>query len=97
MVKTPRDTSSPPGNPPLPPEATLPTMYDLPSEELAQEATPLDNPPLPPEATLPTMYDLPSEDPEEPGLPDEFHLHQPNFLRQTCRSPLYAPDWMFIG
>jgi hypothetical protein len=35
------------------------------------------NPPLPPKETLPTMYDLPSEDPEEPGLPDEFHLLQP--------------------
>jgi len=33
--------------------------------------------PLPPQQTLPTMYDLPSEDPEEPGLPDEFHLLQP--------------------
>jgi hypothetical protein len=27
-------------------------------------------------ATLPTMYDLPSDNPEEPGLPDEYHLWQ---------------------
>ncbi len=32
---------------------------------------------IPPQQTLPTMYDLPSEDPEETGLPDEFHLLQP--------------------
>jgi len=31
------------------------------------------------------MYDLPSEDPEEPGLPDEFHLLQPRLLCETFR------------
>ncbi len=32
------------------------------------------DPPRSPKEFLPTMYDLPSEDPEEPGLPDEYHL-----------------------
>lgn len=31
------------------------------------------------------MYDLPSEDPEEPGLPDLFHLSQPRFLDEVLR------------
>ena len=39
--------------------------------------------------TLPTMYDLPSEDPEEPGLPDEFHALQPDFLKKNCLSPCF--------
>jgi hypothetical protein len=47
------------------------------------------DPPLPPEVVLPTMYDLPSEDPEEGGLPDEFHLLQPELLRITFRPPTY--------
>jgi Uma2 family endonuclease len=55
------------------------------------------NPPLPPEKTLPTMYDLPSEDPEEPGLPDEFHEFQPQFLRETFASPECPPERTFIG
>ena len=38
------------------------------------------DPPRSPQETLPTMYDLPSEDPEEPGLPDEFHLWQAELL-----------------
>ncbi len=42
-------------------------------------------PSLPPKEMLPTMYDLPSENLEEPGLPDEFHLFQPELLRQTFR------------
>ena len=41
------------------------------------------DPPRPPRETLPTMYDLPSEDVEEPGLPDEFHLWQPQLLSFT--------------
>jgi Uma2 family endonuclease len=53
--------------------------------------------PLPPQQTLPTMYDLPSEDPEEPGLPDEFHLLQPELLRSTFRPPSYAEDNVFTG
>jgi hypothetical protein len=46
---------------------------------------------------LPTMYDLPSEDPEEPGLPDEFHLFQPELLRLTFRTPNYPADQIFIA
>jgi Uma2 family endonuclease len=53
------------------------------------------NPPQPAKATLPTMYDLPSENPEEPGLPDEFHLLQPELLRLTFRPPTYSADQIF--
>ncbi|MEL6470145.1 MAG: Uma2 family endonuclease [Cyanobacteria bacterium J06623_4] len=53
--------------------------------------------PLPPSETLPTMYDLPSEDPEEPGLPDEFHLFQPQLLQETCQPPTYPQSQVFIG
>lgn len=45
----------------------------------------------------PTMYDLPSEDPEEPGVPDEFHIFQPNLLRNTFYSPSYPEDQIFVG
>lgn len=55
------------------------------------------NPPLPAKETLPTMYDLPSEDPEEPGLPDEFHLLQPELLRLTFQPPNYPSDRIFTG
>jgi Uma2 family endonuclease len=55
------------------------------------------NPPLPAKDTLPTMYDLPSEDPEEPGLPDEFHLLQPELLRHTFRPPNYPADQVFVA
>jgi len=47
--------------------------------------------------TLPTMYDLPSEEPEEPGLPDEFHLYQPQLLRETFQPSTYPPDQVFVG
>lgn len=53
------------------------------------------NPPQPAKATLPTMYDLPSETPEEPGLPDEFHLLQPELLRLTFRPPTYPANQVF--
>ena len=43
------------------------------------------------------MYDLPSEDPEEPGLPDEFHALQPQFLRETFRPPSHPPDQVFVA
>jgi Uma2 family endonuclease len=43
------------------------------------------------------MYDLPSEDPEEPGLPDEFHLLQPELLRQTFRPSSYPEDRYFVA
>ncbi len=55
------------------------------------------NPPLPPQESLPTMYDLPSEDIEEPGVPDEFHVFQPQLLRETCQPPNIAPKELFIG
>jgi Uma2 family endonuclease len=43
------------------------------------------------------MYDLPSEDPEEPGLPDEFHGLQAQFLSQTCQPETYRADRLFTG
>lgn len=52
---------------------------------------------MPPRETLPTMYDLPSEDPEEPGLPDEFHVMQPRLLQETCQSPILPRDTLFLG
>ena len=55
------------------------------------------NPPRSPKEVLPTMYDLPSEDPEEPGLPDEFHDLQPQFLRETFRPPSHPPDQVFVA
>ncbi|MEM9219178.1 MAG: Uma2 family endonuclease [Cyanobacteria bacterium P01_F01_bin.150] len=53
--------------------------------------------PNPSSDRLPTMYDLPSEDPNEPGLPDEFHLLQPELLRLTFRPPNYPVDEFFTG
>lgn len=53
--------------------------------------------PLPPRDVLPTMYDLPSENPEEPGLPDEFHLRQPELLRLTFRPPTYGEGELFTA
>ncbi len=47
--------------------------------------------------TLPTMYDLPSEDPEEPGLPDEFHRWQAEFLCATCCPPNYPENQVFVA
>jgi Uma2 family endonuclease len=43
------------------------------------------------------MYELPSEYPEEPGLPDEFHLLQPELLRSTFCPHSYPKDNVFIG
>ena len=50
-----------------------------------------------PTVVLPTMYDLPSENPEEPGLPDIFHLWQPRLLDDTCRPPNYPPERVFLA
>lgn len=58
---------------------------------------PQTDPPRPPRETLPTMYDLPSDDPEGPGLPDEFHLLQPQLLSETFNSPQYPSEWVFMG
>ncbi|WP_414544053.1 Uma2 family endonuclease [Nostoc sp. CCY0012] len=55
------------------------------------------DPPLPPTETLPTMYDLPSENPEEPGLPDEFHLIQHELLRITFRPHSYVENQVFTA
>jgi Uma2 family endonuclease len=57
----------------------------------------LNQPPVVVQKPLPTMYDLPSEDPEEPGLPDTFHHHQPCLLEDTFVPPDYSPDRLFIG
>ena len=43
------------------------------------------------------MYDLPSEDPEEPGLPDEFHVLQPQLLTQTFHPSQYPASEVFCG
>lgn len=58
---------------------------------------PQSDPPLSPRLTLPTMYDLPSEDPEEPGLPDEYHVYQPQLLRSTFKPVDIDPEEIFIG
>lgn len=55
------------------------------------------DPPRSPKEVLPTMYDLKSEDPEEPGLPDEFHAFQPQFLRETFLPSGYASDRVFVA
>lgn len=44
-----------------------------------------------------TMYDLPSEDPEEPGLPDEYHDLQPDFLSSALWLRQYDPKQRFTG
>ncbi|NER84727.1 MAG: Uma2 family endonuclease [Leptolyngbya sp. SIO1D8] len=58
---------------------------------------PQTEPPRSPRETLPTMYDLPSEDPAKPGLPDEFHDHQPALLSLILRLADYADDNFFTG
>lgn len=55
------------------------------------------DPPRSPKEVLPTMYDLPSEDPEEPGLPDEFHIFQPQLLRETFCPSTYPGDQVFVA
>jgi Uma2 family endonuclease len=56
---------------------------------------PQTDPPLSPRETLPTMYNLKSEDPEEPGLPDEFHDLQAQFLSLTFCPPHYPASRVF--
>ena len=55
------------------------------------------DPPRPARETLPTMYDLPSENPEEPGVPDQFHIWQPELLTQTFRPPDYPSTQMLTA
>jgi len=55
------------------------------------------DPPRPPKEILPTMYNLPSEDPEEPGLPDQFHIWQPRLLEDTFQPPSYKTDEVFVA
>jgi Uma2 family endonuclease len=52
---------------------------------------------LPKENFLPTMYDLPSEEPEESGLPDDFHYHQPQLLRETFCPPNSSPEQIYVA
>ena len=82
-------------DPPLPPKETLPTMYDLPDEEVGQPVA--TDPPLPPKETLPTMYDLPDEEVGQSGMPDEFHLWQPRLLEETFRPANFSEAEIFIG
>ena len=51
--------------------------------------------PLSPRQSLPTMYDLPSENQEEPGLPDEFHLLQPQLLLLTFQPANWPSEMVF--
>ena len=55
------------------------------------------DPPLSPKETLPTMYDLPSESPEEPGLPDEYHLWQGDLCSATFRPSTHSPDRILVA
>jgi Uma2 family endonuclease len=55
------------------------------------------DPPLSPKETLPTMYDLPSEAPEEAGLPDQFHLLQPQLLTDSFQPQNYSVEEIFTG
>lgn len=50
-----------------------------------------------PQKEWPTMYDLPSEYPEEDGLPDEFHILQPQLLSDTLILTTVAKDQTFTG
>lgn len=58
---------------------------------------PQTDPPRSPREYLPSMYDLPSENPEEPGVPDEFHLLQPQLLRETFQPANYPADQIFVA
>ena len=86
-----------PTNQPRPPHEVLPTMYDLPSEDVAAADLPDEYQPRSPLETMPTMYDLPSELVGESGLPDEFHRIQAECLSQTCQPPNWQPDQVFIA
>ncbi|MBI4854499.1 MAG: Uma2 family endonuclease [Acidobacteria bacterium] len=57
----------------------------------------VDGHPLSPRETLPTMYDLPSEEIGESGVPDEFHVIQPQLLKETFQPSKYKSEEIFIG
>ncbi|MEO1134886.1 MAG: Uma2 family endonuclease [Cyanobacteria bacterium J06639_1] len=42
--------------------------------------------------SLPTMYDLPADYPDDPGVPDEFHIWQPQLLSDTFHPPNWKRD-----
>lgn len=86
-----------PSNPPRPPSETLPTIYDLPSEDPNDPDLPEELQPRSPKETMPTMYDLPSELVGESGLPDEFHRIQSEMLSETCQPPNWQPDEVFTA
>jgi Uma2 family endonuclease len=58
---------------------------------------PQGDPPQSPKDLFPTMYDLPSENPEEPGMPDVFHLVQPQLLGETFHPPTVEPSQVFTA
>ena len=58
---------------------------------------PQTEPPLDPRQSLPTMYDLPSEDPKEPGVPDTFHIDQPQLLEFTFLPPNWDAEQVFTA
>ena len=94
-------------------KSTLPTMDDLPSEDVeepASLATLLTQRPDSrikgwvnrwsfdgDKSTLPTMDDLPSENPAEPGLPDDFHYWQPQLLRETFQPDPELVDQFYVA
>ncbi|MCC5635717.1 Uma2 family endonuclease [Nostoc sp. CHAB 5844] len=85
-------------DPPRPPQETMPTMWDLPSEEIPGESDlPDEFHPRPPQETMPTMYDLPSELVGESGLPDEFHCIQADLLSETCQHPNYSSTEILLA
>lgn len=57
----------------------------------------VDGHPLSPRETLPTMYDLPSEEIGESGVPDEFHVIQPQLLKETFQPATYQSNEIFVG
>lgn len=55
------------------------------------------NPPRPPKEVLPTMYSLPSEEVGDPGCSSEFHIFQPQLLRDTFIPPTYPSESVFVA
>jgi hypothetical protein len=72
-------------NPPLSPQETLPTMYDLPSED-------------PEESGVPSAEGV-SLEVSSSACParDEFHNFQPELLRLTFQPSTHNPDQIFTG